>query len=91
MKFSKKTISASVAIILCLLIGFVFGAAYGLPEGSLSTSGKGQGNVSAISKARLNESTTSGDKVESLSDTLELSAVDSEGRTWSIKMTNTTK
>ncbi len=90
MKITRKTGTVVTTIFLCLLVGFVLGAAYGLPGERISSKGVGAGNVSALSKARLNEQAVESGQ-EQNSDTLEMSAVDAQGRSWNIKMVNTTK
>lgn len=85
MTISKKVITIASAVLLSLLIGFVFGAAYGRPDG-IAASGKSQGSISAISMARLSDKHIT-EISQPQNDTIELTGIDAEGNTWNIKMT----
>lgn len=93
MKIQKDKLNVAVAVLTGLLVGFVFGAAYGTPGASMETTGKSMGNVSRISRYHKQESDVKNDteKMEPEKDTVTFSAVDANGESWTIVMTSNNK
>ncbi len=89
MTIKRNKLNISIAVATGLLIGFVLGAAYGSPEGTLTSTGSTQGNVSRLSRYK-NVSSNSESTIdkEVVKDTLLFTAKDSNGESWTIVMTN---
>jgi len=88
--FSKSKINVAVGVLTGLLVGFVFGLAFGNPNKAPGTEGKVKGNVSELARYRYKDAgtvLTDNDEINKNADTLKLTAIDREGKTWNIVVT----